>query len=103
MRRARHSGNLNINYRFGGGRGNVNLGAIVNGRQLDNEFIFSTLTDRVTLDGFVLVNLAASWAASEHLTAYARVDNLLDEQYEELFSFRSPGRTGYVGVRLSLD
>jgi len=103
VRRARHSGNLNINYRFGGGRGNVNLGAIVNGRQLDNEFIFSTLTDRVTLDGFVLVNLAASWAASEHLTAYARVDNLLDEQYEELFSFRSPGRTGYVGVRLSLD
>ncbi len=103
VRRPRHSGNLNVNYRFGEGRGNVNLGTIVNGRQLDNEFVFSTQADRVTLDGFVLVNLAASWAASEHLTVYARIDNLLDEQYEELFSFRSPGRTGYLGVRLNLD
>lgn len=103
VRRPRHSGNLNVNFRFGEGRGNVNLGAIVNGRQLDNEFIFSTVEDRVALDGYTLVNLAVSWAASDQLTVYARVDNLLGEQYEELFSFRSPGRTGYVGVRLNLD
>jgi vitamin B12 transporter len=103
VRRPRHSGNLNVNFRFGGDRGNVNLGALLNGEQLDNEFIFSTLEDRVVLDGYTLMNLAASWAASDQLTVYARVDNLLDENYEELFSFRSPGRTGYVGVRVSLD
>jgi len=103
VRRPRHSGSLNVNFRFGGDRGNVNLGALLNGEQLDNEFIFSTFEDRVVLDGYTLVNLAVSWAASDQLTVYARVDNLLDEKYEELFSFRSPGRTGHVGVRLSLD
>ncbi len=103
VRRPRHSGSLNVNFRFGEGRGNVNLGAIRNGEQLDNEFIFSTLVDRVALDGYTLLNLAASWSASDQLTVYARLDNLLDEKYEELFSFRSPGRTGYIGVRLNLD
>ena len=103
VRRPRHSGNLNVNLRFGEGRGNVNLGVIRSGEQLDNEFIFATPEDRVTLDGYTLMNLAASWAASDQLTVYARVDNLLDEQYAELYSFRSPGRTGYVGVRLNLN
>ena len=30
-----------------------------------------------------------------------RVENLLDEDYEQIFSFRSPGIGAYAGLRLS--
>jgi len=31
---------------------------------------------------------------------FARVENLINEQYEEVFSFATPGRAGYGGVRV---
>ena len=102
VRRPRLSSNLNLNLQIADGRGNVNLGALYNGRQQDSEFIFATPEDRVTLDDVVLVNMAASFAATPALTLFARIDNLFDADYEELFSFRSPGRAAHVGVRLSL-
>jgi outer membrane cobalamin receptor len=29
------------------------------------------------------------------------VENLLDENYEEVFSFASPGRAAYIGVKMN--
>ena len=93
---------MNINYRFVNGRGNLNLGVIYNGEQQDSEFIFSTPATRVSLDAFTLVNLGASFDITERVQIFVRGDNLLDEDYNELFGFRSPGRAGSLGVRARL-
>jgi vitamin B12 transporter len=52
----------------------------------------------VTLDDYTLVNLNGRLKLAEGINAFARVDNLLDQRYEQVFSFVSPGRSGVVGV-----
>ena len=53
---------------------------------------------RVRLDDYTLVNLNAQVKLTDGLSAFARVENLLDERYEQVFSFVSPGRSAVVGV-----
>jgi len=53
---------------------------------------------RVQLDEFTLVNFNARVKLTDSLAAFARVENLLGEEYEQVFSFVSPGRSAAVGV-----
>ena len=53
---------------------------------------------RVTLDDYTLVNLNARIKLTEGVNAFGRVENLLDQRYEQVFSFVSPGRTIVAGV-----
>lgn len=53
---------------------------------------------RVQLDDYTLVNFNARVKLTDSLSAFARVDNLLGETYEQVFSFVSPGRSAAVGV-----
>ena len=53
---------------------------------------------RVQLDDYTLVNLNARVKLTDSLSAFARVENLLGEEYEQVFSFVSPGRSAAVGV-----
>ncbi|MEQ8858008.1 MAG: TonB-dependent receptor [Pseudomonadales bacterium] len=102
VRRPSHSGSVNLHYALGDGRGNVNLGAVFNGRQQDSEFISATPASRVTLGAYTLLNLAASYDVSDTLQVFVRGENLLDENYTEVFGYRSPGIAGYLGVRFQL-
>jgi vitamin B12 transporter len=55
---------------------------------------------RVTLDDYTLVNLNARVTLGEGISGFARVENLLDEEYEQVFSFVSPGRSAVAGVEV---
>lgn len=102
VRRPRHLGNINVNYAFAAGRGNVNLDLSYNGKQLDNEFVDSTPEFMVTLDDYLLVTLAASYRLTEAVEIYGRVENMIDQDYEEVFSYRSPGIGAFAGLRVKL-
>jgi vitamin B12 transporter len=54
----------------------------------------------VPLDAFAVVDLRASWTARPWLAPFARVENLLDERYEEAIGFPAPGRGFALGVTL---
>lgn len=54
------------------------------------------------LDGYVLVDLRASFAITDRLELYGRVENLLDEEYETVFRYGTLGRAAYAGVRLRM-
>jgi vitamin B12 transporter len=56
-------------------------------------------TGRVTLDSYVLANLTAQWQATRSLAFVARVENLLDEDYELVSSYNTPERGVYLTVR----
>ncbi len=58
---------------------------------------FATSTD-VTLDAYSLLNLGANYELPNNLTLSARVDNLTDETYEEVFSYGTAGRTFNLSV-----
>jgi vitamin B12 transporter len=65
------------------------------GRSYDND------TNTVVLDGYTLVDFRASYAVSESLEVFGRVENAFDENYETIRRYGTLGRTYYGGVRLS--
>lgn len=72
-----------------------------NGRQSDVAYIDpSYVPVNVTLKEYVLVNLAAEYRLSSHITLFGRVENLLNEDYEDVFSYANPGLGGFGGVRV---
>ncbi len=75
-----------------------------NGPQTDVTFTdpsFAT-TPTVTLHGFTLVNLSGEVKLTDAIGAFARVENLLGERYEEVFSYRGSPRAAYGGLRVHL-
>lgn len=69
-----------------------------NGEAIDNAFTDPSFVPvRVTLDDYTLVNLNARVQLAEGIDLFARAENLLDERYEQVFSFVSPGRHVIAG------
>ncbi len=101
VRRPERSASLDVNYTFLEQRANVNLGAAYAGRREDDAFRANFSAFRARLDSYVLVNLRGSYQINENTQVYARMENLLDEEYEETFTYGAPGRTAIVGVRAS--
>ena len=104
VRRARHIGSVNINYAFLQDKANFNLGMNYNGEQQDNVFPpFPTPSFRADLDSYTLVNFSGSYKVNQYVSLTGRIENLLDESYEEVFGFTSPGIAGYAGINLTLN
>ena len=100
IRRPEEKVTVNTDYRFGE-RGQLNLTAIFVGDRTDRDF--STWpAATVTLDSYTLLNLAGSLAISDKLKLTGRVENLLDEQYQEVFGYGTAGRSAYFGIRAAL-
>ena len=73
-----------------------------NGAATDSAFTDpSFIPVTVTLDDYTLVNLYGEVALTDKIRAFARAENLLDEQYEQVFSFVSQGRSVIAGVSVN--
>ncbi len=104
VRRPEHTGRIDANYTFDHGRGNLNLAAIYNGETDDNAFnFFDPTITRARLDSFRLVTLAGAYQLTPGVELYGRVENLLDEDYTEVFGYQTAGAAAYAGVRLKLE
>jgi vitamin B12 transporter len=100
VRRAPHIASLNVTHRFFDNRGAATLSVRYNGDQKDTHFFgFAPFSEVVTLQAFTLVNLNASYKLTDNVEIFGRVENLLDEEYEEVFSYATPGIAGYAGLR----
>jgi vitamin B12 transporter len=60
-----------------------------------------TSAGRVALDDYGVLDLSGGYRVNEHLQLFARVENLLDTQYEELSGYNTAARAGYLGFRLN--
>lgn len=60
---------------------------------------FDNASNTVRNDGYVVTTLRASFAINDALELYGRVENLFDSQYQTVFQYNTPGRTGAVGIR----
>ena len=78
-------------------RGGIHLTVRYNG-DTDDTF-FGTSSMRVTLPAYTLVNVGADFSINDTLQVYGRVENALDEDYEEVYGNRTPGTGAYVGLR----
>ena len=98
LRRPDHIASLDVDYVFLDGRAAVNLGVVYNGEQSDLRFLWRPV---VVLDSFWLVNLRGSYRLNENVELLARVENLFDEEYEEIYAFGGAGRTAIAGMRVN--
>jgi vitamin B12 transporter len=105
IRRPTHSGNATVSW-MKRGVASVSTSAMYVGRRPDLDFTqFPSPT--VTLPSYVRIDAAgsldvlrlASGRSSVALTA--RVENLLDREYEDVLNFATPGRTILIGARYS--
>ena len=104
VRRPKHIASVSANYYFAESKGNLNLGLRYTGSQQDVYFSPVTYTsDRVDIDAYTVVDLAASWRLTQSLELTGRVTNLLDEEYEEVLGFVRPERAVYAGIRGRFD
>jgi vitamin B12 transporter len=56
----------------------------------------------VTLDSYTLMQLAARYRLRAGFEVLGRIENLLGETYEDVYTYRSPGRAAYAGLRVEL-
>jgi len=76
------------NYRFSGE-------ALYQGDRRDLNFYAN---EDVNLDAYWLFNVAMSYELNREIRLTARIDNLFDENYEEIFSYGTLGRTGTLSL-----
>ena len=102
LRRPRHSGSLNTSFRFLDERAKLTVVADYGGTSTDIFFPpFPLPPEIVSLDSFWLLDLTASYDINRNTNIFVRALNLLDEDYEQVYGYRTPGRSAYVGIRVS--
>ncbi len=52
------------------------------------------------IEDYAFVNFAAEYEVNRHFTLFARIENLTNEHYAEVFGFPALGRAAYGGIRV---
>ena len=101
LRRPRHVGSVSADYRFLDERANLMLVADYGGESTDIYFPpWPQPSEIVTLDSQWLVDLTVGYDLNSSTNLFIRGNNLLDEEYEQVYGYRAPGRAVYAGLRL---
>ena len=93
IHRPKHLANLGLLYLHDSGRFKANLYVRGSYDAID--------IDGSELDDYEVVNINTSFNITQALELYGRVENLLDEDYQQVPSYNTSGAAGYAGVRYS--
>ena len=101
IRRPKTVASLLFNYVMLSGKGNLNSSLNYVDEQIDSDF--STFpAGEVKLDDYFLVNISGSYRVTENFNLYARINNLLDDSYQDVYGFETLGQTIYAGIKVNL-
>jgi vitamin B12 transporter len=98
IRRPRHAASGSATVSFLEGRGKATVNVVYNGKMPDTLFTFPSQT--VSLNAYTLVGGMISYDTTPWSTIYVRAENVFNQTYEEVFSYRSPGAAVYAGVKV---
>ena len=98
LRRPRHKASLDIHLAFPNDRASLTLSGLYVGERADIDPVTFSITPA---DHYLVFNLAASYTTSTSVELFARIENLLDEEYEEVLGFGTAEFSTYGGVRLT--
>ncbi|MDR2856650.1 MAG: TonB-dependent receptor [Novosphingobium sp.] len=101
VRRPKHIASFNATWSSRNDRFSATATVRYNGAQQDVAYTDPSFAPvNVRLKGYVLVNLNAEYRLTDTIALFGRVENLLDQNYEEVFSYATPGAAGYGGIRI---
>jgi vitamin B12 transporter len=98
-RRPRHSAALTGHGKIGRVDWNIRMAWI--GKRRDSDFD-SFPARSLTLDDYLLASASLNFRISPTVDVYARAENLFSADYQDVFGYRTPGRTVNAGLRLRL-
>lgn len=98
VRRPENKTGFSADYKFSP-EADINAEAIWVGNRQDINF---STYNRVTLKSYVLINLAGHYDLFDYLQLFARVENLLNTDYEEVYGYATAGFSLYGGFKLKL-
>ncbi len=98
VRRPSHIGSFNLSYIDVDDRFSATLTVRYNGETDDNNFT-NAGGPRVRLSSYTLVNLGGDVRLTDELRLFARVENLFDADYEDVYTYRTPGRAFHAGLK----
>jgi vitamin B12 transporter len=96
IRRPEHLANIAVNWR--GLDEKLLLGLNMRGSYDSTNSVFGSI---VELDDYEVIDINASYEILQGLQIYGRVENLLDEDYQEVTDYNTSGAAAYAGVRYS--
>jgi vitamin B12 transporter len=98
IRRPPHAASGSATVLFDQGRGKATVNVIYNGQMTDTIFTFPSST--TTLQAYTLAGGMISYDTTPWSTVYVRAENVFNQRYEEVYSFRSPGAGVYAGLKV---
>ncbi len=100
LRRPTNSAHLTVDADLWQKRTHIQVGVLYSGVQDDLNFATFPAT-REALNDYVLIHASSALRMTDQIKLTARIENILDERYQEVFGYQSPGR--YVAVGLDLE
>jgi len=98
IRRPMHAASGSATVLFLDGRGKATLNVVYNGQMPDTIFTFPSST--TTLNAYTLVGGMISYDTTPWSTMYVRAENVFNQRYEEVYSYRSPGAGVFAGLKV---
>ena len=85
-------------------RGTATLAAAYNGRAPDIAFPSNfDPAERVTLRDYWLVTAAASFKLQPNVEIFGRLENLLNQKYQEVYGYNTAPAAAYIGLKINLQ
>ena len=102
VRRPRHIASLNLGWQAAHNL-HLNTNIQFTGEQTDVYFPpFPELSQVVALSNHTLVNINLNYSATEKLEMYLKLENALNDNYEEVFGYQTLGFGASLGLRYSM-
>jgi vitamin B12 transporter len=103
VRRPRHSGALSANWRGFDRRLTLDAHFTHSGTRSDLTFLPPLFAGRTTLSAYTLAGLSAAYQVTKVVAVTARIENLFDDEYQEVFDFQTEGVGGFVGLKCAFE
>jgi vitamin B12 transporter len=103
VRRPQNSGSFTATFRLPDNKTRASITVVQNGRFRDEYFpppVFAATS--TILGAYTIVNAIITHQVTPQAHLYLRGENIFNEKYEEVFSYRSPGATVMLGLRMRL-
>ena len=106
LRRPKHSGFVRVGYTAARATASVDVRIV--GQRHDSPFTgLSTVATSQAVDitvnpGYTVAGLGLDYAFTDAVSAFVRIDNLADEQYETALGYPGMPRSAYLGVRFGI-
>jgi vitamin B12 transporter len=97
VRRPQNSGSLDLDWKICP-RLEATGHALFTGSRTDNNYDNFSAPPVVSMDGYTKVDLGLNCRVTKNFSVYGRVENLLDEHYQEVYGFPALGRFFAAGV-----